>query len=68
MPEPAVDAIRVAANTLASGSGNTVTWYPQYGCALLALGCLPGKGDVRPGPDLALHLVCLDDWEYYIHT
>jgi hypothetical protein len=42
-----------------------VTWLPEYGCALLAL----GPSDIRaPLDHVTLLLVGLDDWEFKIHT
>lgn len=48
-----------------------VTWYPKFGCALLAVpsphGGTPGVG-ISVGLDqLSLHLVALDSWAFHIH-
>ncbi|KAG2496793.1 hypothetical protein HYH03_005201 [Edaphochlamys debaryana] len=49
---------------IASAAGlahSAVTWFPEFGAALLALD--PGPGTIRSDPNtLALHLVCLDCW------
>ncbi|KAG2486452.1 hypothetical protein HYH03_014899 [Edaphochlamys debaryana] len=55
-----------AAQALAAGA-QAVTWFPDYGAALLALE--PGPGSIQPDPGtLALHLVCLDGWEFRAHS
>jgi hypothetical protein len=42
-----------------------VTWLPEYGCALLAL----GPSDIRaPLDHVTLLLVGLDDWRFRVHT
>jgi hypothetical protein len=60
-------------NTLSKAAGtlcsSRVAWFPTFGCALLALQPLDEAGlDVQllPG-QLALHLVCLDDWRFHLH-
>ncbi|KXZ49831.1 hypothetical protein GPECTOR_19g282 [Gonium pectorale] len=68
-----VQALQLAATALTSRSGTIVTWFPEYGCALLALGAPGGAGaeadDARPRPDdLALHLVGLDGWKFWPHS
>ncbi|PNH12760.1 hypothetical protein TSOC_000242, partial [Tetrabaena socialis] len=47
-----------------------VAWFPDYGCALLALGSLGGDApDVRLQPgEVALQLVGLDEWAFRPHS
>lgn len=61
-----ISALHLAMSYLTSSS---VTWYPEYGCALLALGAADTRdlGIQTRVADLALHLVCLDAWNYHIH-
>ncbi|GLC35571.1 thioredoxin-disulfide reductase [Pleodorina starrii] len=57
-----------------------LTWFPDFGCALLGLGQpMPSAGDCRgaappgvsvrsrPG-ELSLYLVALDEWRFHLHT
>ena len=50
-------------------SSEAVSWFPAYGCALLALGTLGNpEDDTRPNvDDLVLYLVGLDEWSVVLH-
>ncbi|MEW5310745.1 MAG: hypothetical protein WDW38_002512 [Sanguina aurantia] len=67
-----LDAETITALSLASSYllSESVTWYPVYGCALLALGAAGARGkDIRPRlAELSLHMVCLDSWSYKLHS
>ncbi|KAG2494612.1 hypothetical protein HYH03_007377 [Edaphochlamys debaryana] len=61
------DLEALAAATAAAGNSQTITWFPDFGAALLALA--PGPDSIQPRPGtLALHLVCLDSWEFWAHS
>lgn len=66
LPPEDVQTLAKAADRLCS---NRVAWFPTFGCALLALQRLDEAGlDVQLLPGhLALHLVCLDDWQFSMH-
>ncbi|KAG2492072.1 hypothetical protein HYH03_009568 [Edaphochlamys debaryana] len=64
--EPA-DLEALAVTAVAAGNSQTVTWLPDFGAALMALH--PGPDVIQPRPGtLALHLVCLDSWEFWAHS
>ncbi|KAG2494611.1 hypothetical protein HYH03_007376 [Edaphochlamys debaryana] len=61
------DLEALATATAAAGNSQTVAWFPDFGAALLALA--PGPDSIQPRPGtLALHLVCLDSWEFWAHS
>jgi hypothetical protein len=74
------EALQAAAAALAKGtsaepcpnSNSTdvrVHWFPEWGCALLALSCHSPEG-AHLGAHLDhanLHLVAADEWQYQIH-
>ncbi|KAG2492053.1 hypothetical protein HYH03_009551 [Edaphochlamys debaryana] len=65
LKHPDLDALAAAA--AAAGNSQTVTLFPDFGAALLALA--PGPDSIQPRPGtLALHLVCLDSWEFWAHS
>lgn len=50
-------------------SSACVEWFPENGCALLALGHLADGPDVRPELDRqTLLLVGLDSWAFDVHA
>ncbi|KAG2501267.1 hypothetical protein HYH03_001073 [Edaphochlamys debaryana] len=60
-----LEALAVAA--AAAGNSQALTWFPDFGAALLALE--PGPDGIQPGPGtLALHLLCLDSWDFVAHS
>ena len=72
---PAPDAAALVAATSIITDTSAVYWFPEYGCAVLALqgdsskgaGGLEGPG-IQLGVGTAeLHTVCLDGWEHRLH-
>ncbi|KAG2488307.1 hypothetical protein HYH03_013157 [Edaphochlamys debaryana] len=61
------DLKALTAACAAATDAQAVTWFPQFGAALLALGSGPYCIGPRPGT-LALHLVCLDAWRSCTHS
>ncbi|WIA08443.1 hypothetical protein OEZ85_007880 [Tetradesmus obliquus] len=69
-PQLPPDHVRSLAKAAGILTSNWIDWLPSYGCALLALQPLDDAGlDLQLLPDhLALHLVCLDDWKFHMHS
>ncbi|WIA28503.1 hypothetical protein OEZ86_011046 [Tetradesmus obliquus] len=69
-PQLQPDHVRSLAKAAGILTSNWIDWLPSYGCALLALQPLDDAGlDLQLLPDhLALHLVCLDDWNFHMHS
>jgi hypothetical protein len=59
-PEPARDS---------TSTRTSIHWFPEWGCALLALSCHSPEG-AHLGAHLdhaTLHLVAADEWRYDVH-
>ncbi|EFJ48407.1 hypothetical protein VOLCADRAFT_91060 [Volvox carteri f. nagariensis] len=76
-PADGLAALSAAANALYGSKCpvRQLTWFPEYGCALLGIGSDPdlltsaSDGGVimsRPG-EVVLHLVALDGWSFNVH-
>ena len=65
---PADDLARLEAATEILSS-NQVHWYPEYGCAVLALTamCTQMDVDTRYGDEISIVIVGLDSWKFQIH-
>ena len=62
-----LEALRAAASAL-RGPVSRISWYPDYGCALLTAGQWEEEGDIGPRPgELPLLLIGLDEWAFRVH-
>ncbi|MBX9448653.1 MAG: hypothetical protein KL787_02580 [Taibaiella sp.] len=48
-----------------TGSDKNVTWFPDYGCALVALHRSTGGDTIRLSDDIPLILIGLDNWSFH---
>lgn len=66
LTEDSMVALSAATEVMLS---DKLTWFPEFGCALLALGNVgTQKTDSRASLGmLTIHLVCLDSWKFIIH-
>ena len=67
-------AALLATTALMEGPSTAVHWFPEYGCAVLALQGDGGLEGPAGGPGIQLgigtaelHTVCLDSWEHKLH-
>lgn len=68
-PGLAADSLVALQAAISVMLSDKLTWFPEFGCALLALGRVGPHGpDSRPDLDaLSIHLLCLDSWKFKIH-
>lgn len=68
-PGLAADSLVALQAAIAVMLSDKLTWFPEFGCALLALGKVGAHAtDSRPDLDaLTIHLLCLDSWKFKIH-
>lgn len=68
-PARSAESVVALTDAFATMKSDKLTWFPEFGCALLAAGKLGSqKTDTRASLGmLTLHLVCLDSWKFVIH-